>query len=181
MREKNPLTRYRSGVVSALPVKNAVPPETPHADGGVDDLCRQVAHRHYENFTVATRLVPPRLRQHLANVYAFARWSDDLADEAASPEQAGRDLAAWRRGLEECFAGRPTHPVFVALADTARRTGLAIEPFAHLLDAFEEDRRFDAAGTDRHRDALQLPSLERLLDAGAVCRRDVAGDNSPAV
>ena len=33
-------------------------------------FCRAVARRHYENFTVATRLVPPRLRQHLANVYA---------------------------------------------------------------------------------------------------------------
>jgi len=129
-------------------------------------FCRQVAHRHYENFTVATRLVPPRLRQHLANVYAFARWSDDLADEAASPEQAGRDLAAWRRGLEECFAGRPTHPVFVALADTARRTGLAIEPFAHLLDAFEEDRRFDAAGI-----VVRYADREALV---AYCRRSAA-------
>ena len=48
-------------------------------------FCREVARRHYENFTVATRLVPRRLRQHLANVYAYARWSDDLAAEAASP------------------------------------------------------------------------------------------------
>jgi squalene synthase HpnC len=109
-------------------------------------FCREVARRHYENFTVATRLVPARLRQHLANVYAFARWSDDLVDEAADPAAAAAGLASWRRGLEECFAGRPTHPVFVALADTATRTGLTIEPFADLLDAFEEDRRFDEAG-----------------------------------
>jgi len=110
-------------------------------------FCREVARRHYENFTVATRLVPARLRQHLANVYAFARWSDDLVDEAADPAAAAAGLAAWRRGLEECFAGRPAHPVFLALADTARRTGVTIEPFGHLLDAFEEDRRFDEAGT----------------------------------
>lgn len=103
-------------------------------------FCRQVAARHYENFTVATRLVPARLRQHLANVYAFARWADDLADEASGPDQAVGDLAAWRAGLVECFAGRPRHPVFVALADTARTTGLGIEPFADLLDAFEQDQ-----------------------------------------
>jgi squalene synthase HpnC len=103
-------------------------------------FCRRVAARHYENFTVATRLVPPRLRQHLANVYAYARWSDDLADEASSPEQANRDLAAWRRELEDCFAGRPRHPVFVALADTVTHAGLTIDPFAHLLDAFEQDQ-----------------------------------------
>jgi squalene synthase HpnC len=103
-----------------------------------------VARAHYENFTVATRLVPPRLRQHLANVYAFARWGDDLADEAG--DEAGVGLADWRRELEECFAGRPRHPVFIALADTVRRAGLTIEPFADLLDAFAEDRRLDAAG-----------------------------------
>ncbi|NCX99648.1 MAG: hypothetical protein EBX35_14010, partial [Planctomycetia bacterium] len=56
-------------------------------------FCRAVARGHYENFTVATMLVPQRLRQHLANVYTFARWADDLADEAASPQAAAAALA----------------------------------------------------------------------------------------
>jgi squalene synthase HpnC len=103
-------------------------------------FCRQVASRHYENFTVASRLLPPRLRQHLANVYAFARWSDDLADEAASTRQAEHGLAEWRGQLDDCFAGRPRHPVYVALAETVRQTGLTIEPFADLLDAFRQDQ-----------------------------------------
>jgi squalene synthase HpnC len=126
-------------------------------------FCRDVASRHYENFTVATRLVPPRLRQHLANVYAFARWSDDLVDEAASPVEAAHGLAAWRQGLEECFVGRPGHPVYVALAETVRQTGLSIEPFAHLLDAFEEDRGFDAVGT-----AVRYADRDAVV---AYCRR----------
>jgi squalene synthase HpnC len=104
-------------------------------------FCRSVARAHYENFTVATMLVPPGLRQHLANVYTFARWADDLADEAASPEAATAALADWRHELEACFAGRPRHPVFVALAETVRDRGLTIEPFAHLIDAFEQDQR----------------------------------------
>jgi squalene synthase HpnC len=103
-------------------------------------FCRQVAARHYENFTVATRLVPARLRQHLANVYAFSRWADDLADEAASPDEARAALDDWQAGLEECFAGRPRHPVFVALADTVRATGLEVGPFADLIDAFRQDQ-----------------------------------------
>lgn len=111
--------------------------------GAARAFCRVIAARHYENFTVATRLVPARLRQHLANVYAFARWSDDLADE--TPHDGGAALAAWRAGLEACFAGRPTHPVYVALADTVHQTGLAIEPFADLLSAFEEDKALDRA------------------------------------
>ena len=103
-------------------------------------FCRTVAARHYENFTVATRLVPPRLRQDLANVYAFARWADDLGDESSSPAAAAAALADWRDELEACFAGRPRHPVFVALAGTARRGRLDPEPFADLITAFEQDQ-----------------------------------------
>ena len=103
-------------------------------------FCRAVAAGHYENFTVATLLVPPRLRQHLANVYAFARWADDLADEAESPQQAADALADWRQQLQDCFAGRPRHPVFIALAETIAATGLAIDPFADLIDAFCQDQ-----------------------------------------
>jgi squalene synthase HpnC len=104
-------------------------------------FCRAIASRHYENFTVATRLVPQRLRQHLANVYAFARWSDDLADELSSPEEALAALAAWRYRLDRCFAGHPDHPVFIALAETIRVAGLERKPFADLIDAFEQDQR----------------------------------------
>jgi squalene synthase HpnC len=103
-------------------------------------FCRAVAAAHYENFTVATLLVPARLRQHLANVYTFARWADDLADEAASPAHATAALAEWRQGLDECFRGNPRHPVYVALAETIQATGLTREPFDHLIDAFEQDQ-----------------------------------------
>ena len=103
-------------------------------------FCRAVASGHYENFTVASLLVPRRLRQHLANVYTFARWADDLADESATPAAAVAALAEWRRELQACFAGRPGHPVFIALADTIAETRLTIEPFNALLDAFEQDQ-----------------------------------------
>jgi squalene synthase HpnC len=106
-----------------------------------------VAAAHYENFTVATLLVPPRLRQHLANVYTFARWADDLADEAASPAEATASLAQWREGLDDCFRGSPQHPVYVALAETIRATGLSREPFDHLIDAFEQDQVKTRYGT----------------------------------
>lgn len=103
-------------------------------------FCRAVASGHYENFTVATRLVPPRLRQDLANVYAFARWADDLGDESPGPAEALAALADWRDELEACFAGRPRHPVFVALAGTVRRGRLDSDPFVDLIAAFEQDQ-----------------------------------------
>ncbi|MEX2173886.1 MAG: squalene/phytoene synthase family protein, partial [Pirellulaceae bacterium] len=46
--------------------------------------CRRLARSHYENFTVASRLFPRHLQQHLCNVYAYCRWADDLADESPS-------------------------------------------------------------------------------------------------
>lgn len=133
------------------------------APAAAEAWCRRVAASHYENFTVASRLVPAAMRQDLANVYAFARWSDDLADEAPSPAAAAVALADWRRRLEACFAGRPDHPVFVALERTVRRHGLAIDPFARLLDAFDEDRAFDAAGV-----TVRYPTRAALV---AYCRR----------
>jgi squalene synthase HpnC len=126
-------------------------------------LCRRIAERHYENFSVVSRLVPPRLRQPFATVYAFARWSDDLADEAVSPEAGLAALATWRGRLDACFAGRPDHPVFVALAETVRQTGLGPEPFSDLLDAFTEDLRCDAGGI--------LVRYATRDDLVAYCRR----------
>lgn len=123
-----------------LPAWRLVPASADRSLASAQAFCRFVAESHYENFSVVSRLVPRRLRQDFATVYAFARWSDDLADEAASPAEATRALADWRRDLEACFAGRPENQILVALADTAGRRGLTIEPFSDLLDAFEQDQ-----------------------------------------
>ncbi len=127
-------TRRDPAAWELVPVPSSLDPAAARA------FCRAVASAHYENFTVATLLVPARLRQHLANVYTFARWADDLADEAASPAEATAALVAWRLGLDDCFRGNPEHPVYVALAETIEATGLTREPFDHLIDAFEQDQ-----------------------------------------
>lgn len=113
---------------------------------------RALADSHYENFSVLSLLVPEGLRDDFAAVYAYCRWSDDLADEtgndAAARSRSIELLAAWRRQLNHCFAfargeesDPPRHAVFIALASTIRRRGLSPEPFHHLLDAFEQDQR----------------------------------------
>lgn len=104
--------------------------------------CRELARTHYENFHVGTLLFPPRAREHAFNVYAYCRWSDDLADETGGDTERSLALLAWWRGLlDACFAGEARHPVFVALRETARACELEKEPFARLLDAFEQDQR----------------------------------------
>ncbi|MAY73365.1 MAG: squalene synthase HpnC [Phycisphaerae bacterium] len=95
-----------------------------------------------ENFHVLSRFVPEAVRPDFAAVYAFCRWSDDLADEAPR-DQAPELLRWWRRELEACFAdpSEARHPVFAALRQTADRHRLPIDPFSHLLDAFDQDQR----------------------------------------
>lgn len=110
--------------------------------------CRRLAARHYENFTVASRFLPRRLRQHFANVYAYSRWADDLADESGSPEEGLDLLAWWEEELRACYDGRTDHPVFVALEETIRRFEIPIDPFVDLLRAFRQDQRVSRYETD---------------------------------
>jgi squalene synthase HpnC len=102
--------------------------------------CEQLAKSHYENFSVASFLVPRRLRQHFYNIYAYCRWSDDLADEVGDSAKS-RELLNWWQGLlTDCYAGKVRHPVFVALRSTLDQYPIPIEPFANLLSAFLQDQ-----------------------------------------
>ncbi len=101
---------------------------------------RWLATTHYENFTVVSWLLPRRLHQHFFNVYAYCRWADDLGDEVSAPERALELLVAWEEELRQCYDGRPSHAVFVALEPTIREFDLPIEPFLDLLAAFRQDQ-----------------------------------------
>ena len=111
--------------------------------------CRQLARRHYENFTVASFLLPRRLRQHFCHVYAYCRWADDLADENRRSAQSLALLGWWETQLRDCYRGRASHPVFVALAETIERFKIPAEPFIDLLVAFRQDQRRRALRDDR--------------------------------
>ena len=122
------------------PARGAHAPRSP----GITEArayCRYVARSHYENFTVASVLLPRRLVRHFHAVYAYCRWSDDLADETAGGQAALDLIAWWRAELLTCYDGTPTHPVMVALRETVRRFGIPPGPFLNLLVAFEQDQR----------------------------------------
>ena len=110
------------------------------SSGAAESYCRRIASAHYENFAVATWLLPRHLRQPFCNVYAYCRWSDDLADET-EPGQAALDLLSWwERELAALYGGEARHPVFVALAHTIRAFEIPHQPFADLLVAFRRDQ-----------------------------------------
>ena len=105
--------------------------------------CAQLARSHYENFTIASWLMPRAMRPHMYAIYAYARIADDFADEEHDLAQ----LDGWEHELEMAYAGVPRHPVFVALADTVRRFDIPRQPFLDLLAAFRSDVDFKGFDT----------------------------------
>jgi phytoene synthase len=120
-------------------------------DAGVKrayDACEALARSHYENFPVASRLLPAPMRPHVAAVYAFARVADDLADEGVA-SQAGR-LAAlhdWQARLHAAVEyGREAQRdssagdlIVTATAHSIRELELPISLFDDLVSAFAQD------------------------------------------
>ena len=108
---------------------------------------------HYENFPVASFLLPRHLAPAVEAIYAFARSADDIADEGdAAPherlaelERYGRELAAIERGAV------PADPLFARLAGVVRDFRLPVAPMHDLLSAFRQD-----VSTQRYADYTQL-------------------------
>jgi squalene synthase HpnC len=96
---------------------------------------------HYENFPVASILLPRRLRPAVEAIYAFARSADDLADEGdATPDQRLAALGAYEAALDGIAAGSPpADPMFVRLAGVVAAYRLEVQPLRDLLSAFRQD------------------------------------------
>ena len=108
--------------------------------------CLRLAREHYENFPVASRLLPKATRPHIAAIYAFARIADDFADEGDHPSERRLELLDdWQHRLHEAAAGRVHRDgsnaadVFAALAATMRTFELEVGLFDDLLSAFRQD------------------------------------------
>jgi squalene synthase HpnC len=94
-----------------------------------------VAVSHYENFPVASLLLPARLREPVEIIYRFARSADDFADEGSDPPQARlQKLDDYRAQL-----AAPSTALFRELEKIIREHGLPVQLFADLLDAFSQD------------------------------------------
>lgn len=123
--------------------------------------------RHYENFSLASWTFPADLRPALQTIYAFARFSDDLADEPL-PGLAGTALRAARRRRLEHWAGlldglpatAGRHPALLALAHDAPLHGLPLAECRRLVTAFLRDQ-----------DEPDFPDDDAVLD---YCRHSAA-------
>jgi squalene synthase HpnC len=96
---------------------------------------------HYENFPVASILMPKRLRKPVSAIYHFARAADDIADEGDLPDQDRlQRLDEFRAELGRIADDQtPLTPLFINLGAAIRQHGLPMQPFHDLLDAFSQD------------------------------------------
>ncbi|MFC7296835.1 squalene synthase HpnC [Herminiimonas aquatilis] len=96
---------------------------------------------HYENFPVASILLPARLRPAVEIIYAFARSADDLADEGdADADERLAALAAYENGLDQIAAAViPSDALFRDLEKVITEYRLPLQPFRDLLSAFKQD------------------------------------------
>ena len=107
----------------------------------VESAAIRVSVGHYENFPVASRLVPAALRPAVVAIYRFARAADDIADEGDAPDvERIAALASYDAALEAIARGEtPQEPPFFALAHAIRKHGLPIPLFHALISAFRQD------------------------------------------
>jgi squalene synthase HpnC len=145
---------------------------------------------HYENFPVASWLVPARLRRPIEAIYGFARAADDIADEGDfEPAERLQALDRYRRALDEIEAGgTPAEPPFPRLAGAIRAHGLPMQLFRDLLDAFAQDvvktryATFDELLDYSRRSANPVGRLVlALLETGDVARFPIRGTLVPSI
>lgn len=128
------------------------------------DVCLRIASAHYENFPVASMLIPRAMRRDIAAVYAFARAADDFADEGdRSAAERHALLDQWEHRLRAAAAGTAADDgtdegaIFAALEQTMAARGLPLDLFTDLLSAFRQDV-----------DVTRYPTWLALMD---YCRR----------
>ena len=95
--------------------------------------------QHYENFPVASWLLPRRLRPPIEAIYGFARGADDIADEGYLPDsQRLAGLDGYLRALDAIENGRNPGTAFEAIEAAIKQHRLPIELLRDLIHAFKQ-------------------------------------------
>jgi len=139
-------------------------------------VCLRVARSHYENFPVASWLLPARMRPHIAAIYAFARTADDFADEGQiDGAERLRRLDDWEARVN-AIETESGHPVFVALRNTIHECALDPQLFRDLISAFKQDvvkKTYDTWAELMHYCSRSANPVGRLV-LGVAGKRDEA-------
>ncbi|HSP15608.1 MAG TPA: squalene/phytoene synthase family protein [Thermoanaerobaculia bacterium] len=102
--------------------------------------CRKIAHKHGANFSVGFRFLPRGKRDAVYAAYAVCRFADDIADEDVLDVAARRlRLDEWQEELDACYAGHPSHPITIALADALEHFKIPKSAFLALIAGCRQD------------------------------------------
>lgn len=104
-------------------------------------FCLNMAKTHYENFPVASRLLPEHIRKPVSVIYAYARTADDYADEGDMNDvERINSLEQMEDKIHSIYSGdTPKEILYIAIADVIKNHKLPCEPFLDLLTAFKMD------------------------------------------
>ena len=103
------------------------------------DARAEMAKASAENFPVAMRILPRRVRRHLRAIYGYARFVDDIGDVSSGDRLAELDWA--QSELDRALSGNARHPIFVAIGETATELGVGRGPFVDLIEANRLDQK----------------------------------------
>ncbi len=109
-----------------------------HLEKAYED-CQRQAFGHYENFPVASLLLPKVSRPHVAALYAYARTADDFADEEKYEGRRLKEIARWERGLKDALKGKKAPAALMAFAHTVRTFQIPLSLPLDLLRAYRMD------------------------------------------
>ncbi len=101
--------------------------------------CFDLTRKHYENFPVASLLIPKSKRKYIAAIYTFARIADDIADESTVPQIKKTSLLIEYKDYFNSFLVTEKYPHFPAVYDTIEKNNLTTKYFNDLIQAFIQD------------------------------------------
>ena len=101
--------------------------------------CQKLAFGHYENFPVASLLLSPEVRPHVAALYAFARTADDFADEDRFEGKRLSEINRWERSFKDALKGKKAPTLLLAFAHTVKTFQIPLSLPLDLLKAFRMD------------------------------------------
>lgn len=103
--------------------------------------CQKIARQHYENFPVASFILPANIRAAVSVVYVFARTADDIADEGdLSDQERLTQLTQMEVEIENIVNKKVSDQyLYIALADVMNRFQIPAQLLLDLISAFKQD------------------------------------------
>jgi 15-cis-phytoene synthase len=110
------------------------------------DYTKKKTQKSKTNFYYSFLFLPKKKREAIYTVYSFCRYSDDIVDDAKTPDDARKRLDKWRHEVDQCYEGNASHPILIAMMDLLQDFTIPKTYLMELIDGMEMDllkKRYD--------------------------------------